>query len=350
MGYLGAVIGAGFASGQEIVQFFVIHGRPGWKGTIMATLLFAGSGVMLMYQAHKMRLSNYQDILAEILGRKVGKMVDFGLTIFLFLGISTMLSASGAIFHEHLYLSKNLGILSAYLMVVVLLISGKKGLIRSYNILVPVKILLLLTIAGWAAFGPLPQDAAAAFQGWTPLKQSCWGLSALLYVAYNFSLAMVVLSEYQPISRPADAIIGACWGGLILGLLVCICYLALYRFLPSVQYYEVPMLYIAGRISMSAKHIYTVALWVGILTTALANAFGFVQRFSSLTGMGYGISLFLCMSLALPLALQSFAVLVGGIYPLFGLLGIIILGGIWLRSAKDLGRDCYYSIIKPWSH
>ncbi|MGS0745618.1 hypothetical protein ACU70A_06670 [Syntrophomonas erecta subsp. sporosyntropha] len=32
MGYLGAVVGAGFASGQEIVQFFVTYGALGWRG------------------------------------------------------------------------------------------------------------------------------------------------------------------------------------------------------------------------------------------------------------------------------------------------------------------------------
>lgn len=40
-GYLGAVIGAGFASGQEIVQFFVVYGGSGIKGCILAGTFFA---------------------------------------------------------------------------------------------------------------------------------------------------------------------------------------------------------------------------------------------------------------------------------------------------------------------
>ncbi|HWP95611.1 MAG TPA: hypothetical protein VN426_02085 [Syntrophomonadaceae bacterium] len=346
MGYLGAVIGAGFASGQEIVQFFVVYGEHGLWGAVLATVLFAVSGAFLMYQAHKLKVTNYQHILARTMGSKAGKVLDMGLAIFLFLGISTMLSASGAVFYEHLYLSKTLGIMAAYILVVGLLLSGKKGLVVSYNILVPVKILLLLTIAAWAAFGPMPQLQPGSLQTLASPHPAYWGISSLLYVAYNFSLAMVVLSEYQSISLPSEAIRGAFGGGLILGVLVCISYQSLHRFLPTVLYYQVPMLYVAGRVSILAKHLYTCVLWVGILTTALANAYGFAQRFSSLTGMSYGLSLIVCMTMALPLSLQSFASLVGKIYPLFGLLGIVILGTLWLRTAKDLGQDLYYNIMK----
>ena len=44
MGYLGAVIGAGFASGQEIMQFFVNYGSCGLTGALTATFLFALMG------------------------------------------------------------------------------------------------------------------------------------------------------------------------------------------------------------------------------------------------------------------------------------------------------------------
>lgn len=35
------------------------------------------------------------------------------------------------------------------------------------------------------------------------------------------------------------------------------------------------MLFVAGQVSMTARHLYTVVLWQGIITTALANAYGF---------------------------------------------------------------------------
>ena len=149
MGYLGAVIGAGFASGQEIVQFFVYYGSNGIHGTAMVTLMFAACGARLLYLAHSQKASNYQDILIYLLGERLGGLVDVLVAVFLFLGVSTMLSASGAVFYEHLYLPKELGILIAYSVVVVLLIAGKRGLIYSLQSSGAGQIILMILISGY---------------------------------------------------------------------------------------------------------------------------------------------------------------------------------------------------------
>lgn len=346
MGYLGAVIGAGFASGQEIIQFFVAYGSGGLKGSILAAFLFAACGGLLLYIAHRCQVSNYQNILTYLLGDRLGKLVDFFLAIFLFLGISTMLSASGAVFYEHLYLPKSLGIFLAYGLVGIFLICGKKGLIFSYNLLVPLKLILLLIITSYAAIFMSHNEVQTYTAYINYGSDHSWALSSLLYVAYNFSLAMVVLTEYQTLSNKRTGVVGAIWGGIVLGVLVILTYLALSKFLPVVMHYEVPMLYVAGNISLTAKHVYTIVLWIGILTTAIANAFGFAQRFASFTGMSYGLCLFLCMTLALPVSVQSFSGLVGRVYPLFGILGIIILAALLCRSIKDIITDLYYNITK----
>lgn len=349
MGYLGAVIGAGFASGQEIVQFFVVYGPSGAKGVVLATLLFGLCGGWLLYKAHDQKISNYQDMLRLLLGPKLGTIIDFLLAIFLFLGISTMLSASGAVFYEHLYLPKNLGISLAYVVIVALLATGKKGLIRSYNLLVPVKIVLLLFISGYAALfteptQPVVYDLALnSYGNWT------WIISSVLYVAYNFALAMVVLTEYQSVTNRRNGIIGAVWGGVILGGFVIINYFSLCRFLPAVTHYQVPMLYVAGQISLTAKHLYSIVLWLGIITTAIANAYGFAQRFAHFTGLSYGLCLVLSITMAIPLSLQSFASLVARVYPIFGILGVTIITALVYKTTKEIGLELYYRIIHFFS-
>lgn len=349
MGYLGAVIGAGFASGQEIVQFFVAYGASGAKGVVLATVLFGLCGGFLLYKAHDQKAANYQDMLKNLLGHRLGMAVDFLLALFLFLGISTMLSASGAVFYEHLYLPKNMGIFLAYILIVILLVTGKKGLILSYNILVPIKIVLLLIISGYAAFfvdEKQPEVFALAFSSegsWS------WLISSILYVSYNFALAMVVLTEYQSVTNRRNGILGAAWGGLILGGLVTINYFSLCKFFPDVMHYQVPMLYVAGQISLSAKHLYTMVLWLGIITTAIANAYGFAQRFSKFTGLSYKICLVLSITLALPLSLQSFSSLVARIYPIFGILGVTIIAALLYKTTKEIGLELYYRLIQIFS-
>lgn len=347
MGYLGAVIGAGFASGQEIVQFFVTYGSGGAKGVVLAAGLFSLLGGLLLYSAHDRKASNYQDMLKYLLGNRLGNVVDLLLAFFLFLGISTMLSASGAVFYEHLYLSKNLGILLAYIMIVILLAAGKNGLIFSYNILVPVKIILLLIISGFAVFYSneiRPDGCTLALHA-----DYAWVFSSILYVAYNFALAMVVLTEYQSVTNRRNGVAGAAWGGMLLGILVIINYFALRKFLPDVMYYQVPMLYVAGKVSLTAKHLYTMVLWLGIITTAMANAYGFTQRFARFTGLSYKLCLLLSITLALPLSLQSFSSLVARIYPVFGMLGVIIMAALLYKTIKEIGIELYYKITQIFS-
>jgi len=341
--YLGAVIGAGFASGQEIVQFFVNYGASGLKGSIFAAFLFAASGSLLMRKAHAIKASSYQNVLADLLSPATGKIIDLFLAVFLFLGISTMLSASGAIFYEHLYLPKNLGIIAAYTALGLCLARGREGLIATYNLLVPLKIILLLAIAAWAVFMPDSGKDVEMPVAFLAEDEDFWLISSTLYVSYNFCLAMVILTEYQSIGQVKEVVIGAWFGGLALGMLVITTYLALCRFMPVVAHYQVPMLFVAGNVSMLCKKIYTGVLWLGILTTAIANAYGFSRRFSKFTGLSYGFCLVLCLTLALPLSFQSFSQMVGRIYPVFGLLGIIILGSLWIGAGKDIIRYLLYN-------
>ncbi len=344
-GYLGAVIGAGFASGQEIVQFFVIYGERGFAGVILATILFALCGGLLLFWAHEHKISSYQNIIAMLLGEKAGVIVDILLAVFLFIGISTMMAASGAVFFEHLYLSKNLGILIAYVLIIAFLFSGRQGLISAYYYLVPLKIILLLIIAT-LMYILTPGSVQVSYPAYLEIKDYKWAISGLLYVAYNFALAMVVLTEYQSIGNKRDAVIGAAWGGLILGGLVMLCYSAMLKFMPMVMHYQVPMLFMAGNVSIGTKYIYTGVLWIGIMTTAMANAYGVAQRFYNYSKLKFGTCLLLVTTLALPLAFQSFSVLVGRVYPVFGLLGLIILGALLFKAGQDMGLRLYYNITK----
>lgn len=346
MGYIGAVIGAGFASGQEIIQFFVSYGLYGLKGVLLATLFFAILGGMLLYIAHQFKVSTYQDMLVILWGRRAAPIIDFFLAIFLFLGISTMLSASGAIFYEHINLSQAFGVFSAYLLTALFLIWGKNGLVTSFNVLVPVKIILIIVITVYATFFIQSSQIGTYTAFLRPEDIRFWPVSSILYVAYNFALALVILTEYQTLTDKRGGIAGGIWGGLVLGLLLILTFLALSKFLPVVLHYEVPMLYVAGNISLTAKHVYTVVLWLGILTTALANTYGFAQRFTEFTGINYRTCLILCLTLALPMAMQDFSLLVGKVYPLFGILGLFIVGALIYRFTKEFLGQVYYNIMQ----
>jgi len=335
-GYLGAVVGAGFVSGQEVIQFFVINGKQGWWGTLLAAMLFIILAAVLLRTVHRHKVSNYQGLLTLLFAGRPAAVLDLLLAGFLFLGISIMLSASGAIFLEHFSWPRSAGIILTYLTVLLTLLSGKQGLVASYNYLVPIKIILLLAVNLYLALGITNEEMGYYLTVLQKPGNYYWAIAAVLYVAYNFTLAMVVLVEYQVITTKRQGVGGAVLGGALLGGLLILNFWALANNIPQVFAYEIPMLFTAGRISLEIKYCYLLILWLGILTTAIANTYGFTQRLSKYWGTNFKTTLFLALSLALPLSWQSFSDLVGWLYPVFGIMGTIIIGALIYRYGKDI--------------
>ncbi len=109
--YVGAVIGAGFATGQEIMQFFILHGSAGLKGAILAALLFAYLGGLVMFLSVSMQSCSYTRLLKFLIGAGAGRFMDI-LNLFMLLGgLSVMMAGSGAVLSEHMGLPVCFGIL-----------------------------------------------------------------------------------------------------------------------------------------------------------------------------------------------------------------------------------------------
>ena len=161
------------------------------------------------------------------------------------------------------------------------------------------------------------------------------GMDRILGLAAVF-MSLIILPwrwwcyEYRVLVSSAEGIL-AVLGGLVLGGMALLYYLTMVRYLPGILDYEVPMLFVAGNISVPVKFTYVIVLWIGIITTALADAYGFTQRFAAFTGISYRLTLLLVLTAALPLSFQSFSSLVAVVYPLFGVLGLVLVVGIWFR-------------------
>lgn len=82
--YVGLIVGAGFASGQEILQFFTSLGWMGVLGALVATLLFAFLGMQLAQLGSSMQTTSHKDVIYHICGRYLGIVVDIIVTFFLF--------------------------------------------------------------------------------------------------------------------------------------------------------------------------------------------------------------------------------------------------------------------------
>ena len=141
--YMGTLIGAGFATGREIMSFFTIYGLYGLLGIILACVLFFFLGYFILKQAIRHQSGCIRDILLPIAGEKLMLVFEVFTDFFCLAGFYIMMSGCGAVFCESMNLP--------YLPTVIFLSIGnitalKRGLksIANYNKFL-VSVMLFLT-------------------------------------------------------------------------------------------------------------------------------------------------------------------------------------------------------------
>ena len=151
---LGALIGAGFASGQEIYLFFYRFGIFGIFGLILCSFLIGlviNKTFLVMYENEK--INNYQDFLNEIFGSKKNKYLNLSyisniiINIFLLMTFYIMISGFGAYFEQEFNISRIIGAVILATLSFFILIKGVEGVTKVNSIIVPVLIILILIIS-----------------------------------------------------------------------------------------------------------------------------------------------------------------------------------------------------------
>lgn len=127
--FISTVIGAGFASGQEIVTFFIRYGRSGLLGLGVAGVLFILYGWGILSCVYKNKLKSYSEFTNQIAGRQAGRVLSWIVTAYMLLSYGVMLAGSGAILQEQFGLSYEVGVLLLSALTFLTFLTGAKGMV-----------------------------------------------------------------------------------------------------------------------------------------------------------------------------------------------------------------------------
>ena len=166
-----------------------------------------------------------------------------------------------------------------------------------------------------------------------------WALAGFLYVSYNMVVPVAVLSSLGRTVPLKTGLAGGLLGGLLLGLAIFLVTAAGLAHQPDAATYQIPMLYLAGSFGDVLRLGLSLLIWLAILTTAIANAHGFASRLASAGGTRYRLYGIVACLLALPLAGFSFTSLVRFLYPLFGYAGLILMIALLVRPLLCFFRN-----------
>jgi len=329
--YIGTIIGAGFASGKEIIHFFGVYGTKGIYGILISTLLFATLPIVILLRIKKDNIKGYDEFMIKILGNKMGRFVEGVLTLFLFISYSIMLAGGGAIFREKLNLNYNYGILIMAILTLIVFIFSVKGLSYANLILIPILVIGIVYIGlSTICINGLE---LSNYKGAVITNNGNWLTSSLLYFSYNSLSSIVILTTISNIVRnKKEILMTGIFGGGILGIMALFILLPILIKYTDVFGFEVPMLAIASSVSKRYIDLYTFILISAMFTTAIASGFSLIIRVSKTLSINKNIIAIVLPMATLPISNLGFSKLVTTLYPLFGYLGLFIILVIFIEG------------------
>lgn len=339
--YVGTVVGAGFASGQETLRFFASYGRLGLAGIAIATLLFCIFGILVMDLGRRLKARTHREILHHVCGPYVGRLMDGLVTLFLGATLAVMVAGGGAVFAEQMGLPRSAGTLLTASLASLTVLGGVRGIMTANSFVVPMLTgAVILLSAGTISHHGLGEILRTALPWPSLAPVQAWWLAALLYVGYNLVLSISVLGPLgAEVGDRRTVVLGGLAGGLALGLLAAGIKLAVSAHLPEIGGFEVPMLFLARLHLPPVQWFYTLILWAEIYTTALACAYGFAGRASELAGGRYREVVVGMTCLALVGSGLGFSNLLSFLYPLFGFTTLVVLLGLTVAPFRPVGYN-----------
>lgn len=318
--YIGLVIGAGFASGREIFEYFCLPSRNDFTGIVLATMGFGFLSYITMWVARRNGNQDFDGFISGVAG-KASPLIRTFMSIYMFCGFFVMMSACGALASQSFSAPPSHGIAILAIACFVVFVFDVKGLVTINTILVPIMILGMTILCIHSALC----DTLPVFAGIGEVRSNPI-LASLCYVSYNTITAGAVL---VPLSKSTDKKTlyhAAGISSIVLGLLIFISWLTLNIYFDKLSSSQMPLLDLAAAHGKIYETAYTLILFMALCTTAVSHGFGLLSkfRFKNLFDRALA-SAILCLA-AVPFAHFGFSTLVAKLYSAFGYIGLVWTG------------------------
>ena len=314
---IGGLIGAGFASGQEIYSFFYSYGPQGIIGLFVTCILIGILINKILKIILKYEINNYDEFLSKLIkNKKIIKVVNIILNILLLITFYIMIAGFGAYFEQQIGVHKIIGSLVLVVLCFLVFLTSVKGVLKVSEYIVPILILFIVII------GIVNFNAIENIKNIETLRKG-WLISAVTYCSYNIILIIpVLISLRRHIRKTRDIKYIAIITTIIMLILSFIIYTILLRADIDISEMEMPVVYIVSKYFSKFEKIYAFIILSSIFTTAISIGTGFLQNISE-NGKSYPqIVIFMCIS-SLIVSNIGFSKLVNIVYPFFGYIGII---------------------------
>ncbi|MEK0375203.1 hypothetical protein WNN43_09460 [Corynebacterium mastitidis] len=342
---IGLIVGAGFASGQEMLQYFVAFGTNGlWGVALAAIIMIIGSIAMMQLSSH-LQAREHTMVFDRVTHPIVARFLDVATLVTLF-GIGfVMFAGGGANFNQQFGWAPWVG---TTLMMLLVMAVGMLDVDKVSAVIGAVTPFIILMIVGTAAYTLATADfdlsglgAVASAEVTSSLPN--WWLSAFNYVGLSLivavSMAMVIGGNNLD-SRAAG--IGGLLGGLCFALLLAAATLTIFLRVDDVAHDDMPMLSVVTDIHPALGIVMTFTIFMMIFNTALGLFYALAKRLTRNNPSRFRVVYIASVLVGFVLGFLPFKELVAYVYPVLGYAGIILaltLSIAWLRGRATIRKE-----------
>ena len=275
LAFKAVVIGGGYATGRELVEFFMPLGPiGGLYAMAAATLLWSAVCALTFLFAWRIGAIDYRSFFAGLLGRfaPLFELVYFGSLI---LVLSVFASAAGAIGTSLFGWPTLAGtlLLTGSVMLVCMAGQGAAEAVFKYVSILLYTVYAIFLVMSLSRFGPAIGEGMAR-QG----PMDGWLIGGVTYAGYNVIGAALILPVLRHLRSGSDAVISGLLAGPLAMLPAILFYLCLIAFYPAMLNEPLPSDVVLKALGSPIFHIVFQTM---VFFALLECSVGFVQAFSA---------------------------------------------------------------------
>lgn len=342
--FVGIVVGAGFASGMEALQYFVAYGTNGFYGVILAsvTMLFAATAFMTFGSYFLAREHN--EVFYNVTSKPAAFIMDWSAVACMFSVGFVMFAGAGSNLRQSFEWPIWVG---AVAMLALMLIVGRFDVDKVSSVIgwaTPLLVVFVLigsiysftqVDVSWSEVGNYAQQEASRADG-TPY----WWLGALNHTGLNalcgVSMALVMAGdEFDTKSTRLGGILGGVIYAVMLALLVA----SLLIQVESVNGTDMPLLAVIDNVDPVLGFIMTWVIFLMVFNTCLGMFYALAKRLTRKNPERFYPTYAIACIVGFGLSFAGFQPLVNSLYPILGYLGLFVMAVMtvtYLRHRDEL--------------
>ncbi|MBC2580908.1 transporter [Clostridium sp. DJ247] len=322
--FIGTIVGAGLASGQEITQFFTVYGYKSFIGIILCCFIYITVGYVIIDISLKYKLNSYDELIKLVSPGFLGSITNTFTTVFLISGSAIILAGSGALIHQYFRVSKWLGIIIMLTAAIIILFRDTRGLIEVNSFIVPSLFIVIVTI--FILYIAFYKDLNVSYLKSIPHYKNSWLFSSLIYGGFNILCCSGVLAPISvEIKNKKILFTGVILGSIGLTVLSFIINLLLLLNVPYIFKYEIPLLYISNRFGNLIQIMLLCIIWLEMFSTEISDIYSVAKNFETMFNISYKKSVVLIILIAIPISQIGFVKLISYLYPSFAVVSFVFM-------------------------